>query len=281
MTSVAATLRPYRAAFLSRFTQMLQYRSAALAGFATQCWWGGIKAMVLAAFYRAAGPEAAGAPLSFGQAVTYTWVAQALLALLPWVGDPEVAQAVRSGAVAYDRLRPVDAYALWYVRSGGWIAARALPRALLMFAFAALLLPLVGLPAWRWLGPADASAALWFACALVLALLLATAMLMLINVAVLATLNERGVTVLATPIVVVFSGNLLPLGLFPDALQTALRWQPFAGLLDIPLRLYFGQWRGVDAAAGLALQAFWVIALIALGRALMARSLRMLEVQGG
>ena len=30
---------------------MLQYRAAALAGFATQCWWGAIKIMVFAAFY--------------------------------------------------------------------------------------------------------------------------------------------------------------------------------------------------------------------------------------
>lgn len=279
-TNLALVLKPYRAAFALRFAQMLQYRSAALAGFATQCWWGGIKVMVLAAFYRASGIEAA-APLALGQAITYTWVAQALLALLPWVGDPEVAQAVRSGAVAYDRLRPVDAYALWFVRSAGWTAARALPRALLMCAFAALLLPLAGFPAWRWHGPADATAALWFCGALVLALLLSTALLMLINITVLATLNERGVTVLATPIVIVLSGNLLPLGLFPDALQSALRWQPFAGLLDIPLRLYFGQWRGLDALGGLALQAFWIVVLIGLGRVWMTRSLRRLEVQGG
>ena len=56
-------LRPYRAAFASRFLQMLQYRSAALAGFGTQCWWGGIKVMVLAAFYGSAA-TAAGAPMS-------------------------------------------------------------------------------------------------------------------------------------------------------------------------------------------------------------------------
>ena len=30
-------MRPYVAAFTSRFLQMLQYRTAALAGFVTQC----------------------------------------------------------------------------------------------------------------------------------------------------------------------------------------------------------------------------------------------------
>ena len=58
-------LRPYRAAFASRFLQMLQYRTAAWAGFATQCWWGGIKVMVLAAFYGSA--SAAGAQMTLAK----------------------------------------------------------------------------------------------------------------------------------------------------------------------------------------------------------------------
>ena len=86
-------LRPYVAAFASRFLQMLQYRSAALAGFATQCWWGGIKVMVLAAFY-AQGAHDAAAPITLADAITYTWIAQGLLALMPWTVDPEVAAAV-------------------------------------------------------------------------------------------------------------------------------------------------------------------------------------------
>ena len=54
MAAAALTLdwmRPYRAAFAARFQLMLQYRAAALAGFATQCWWGGLKVMIFAAFY--------------------------------------------------------------------------------------------------------------------------------------------------------------------------------------------------------------------------------------
>jgi ABC-2 type transport system permease protein len=273
-------LLPYRAAFAARFTQMLQYRSAALAGFVTQCWWGGIKVMVLAAFFGAAG-AAANAPMSFAQAATYVWVSQALLALLPWLGDPEVADAVRSGAVAYDRLRPIDAYAYWFMRSTGWTVARALPRAALMFVTAAVALPLAGLQKWAWQLPPDLSAAAFFAVSITLAVLLSSAFIMLLNISVLAALNDRGITALATPIVVVFSGNLLPLGLFPDALQRLLHWQPFAGLIDIPLRLYFGQWRGMEALGGLALQAGWTVLLVVIGRVWMTRAWRSLEVQGG
>ncbi|MDN4589589.1 ABC transporter permease [Xenophilus aerolatus] len=275
-------LRPYRAAFASRFLQMLQYRTAAWAGFATQCWWGGIKVMVLAAFYGGVdGASAPGAPMTLAQAVTYVWLAQGLLALLPWLGDPEVAQAVRSGSVAYDRLRPVEAYALWYVRSAGWIAARVLPRVALMAAFAGVLLPLAGLADWAWQPPAGIAAGAAFAASAVLALLLSTSMVMLLNIAAAASLNERGINALAAPVVIVFSGNLLPLALLPDAWQALLLLQPLAGVTDIPARIWFGQLAGPQALQGLALQVLWTVALVAAGRAAMARTLRRLEVQGG
>ena len=273
--------RPYVAAFASRFLQMLQYRTAALAGFATQCWWGGIKVMVFAAFYGGSAVAGANSSMSLAQAITYTWLAQGLLVLLPWLGDPEVAQAVRTGAVAYDRLRPVDAYALWYARSAGWIVARMLPRLALMAIFAGLVLPLMGLDDWAWQLPANAAAGLAFLASLALALLLSTSMVMLLNVATTAALNDRGITAVATPVVIVFSGNLLPLALLPDAWQTALLIQPLAGLMDIPARLYFGQLSGWQAVGALGLQAFWTALLVALGHAAMGRTMRSLQVQGG
>jgi ABC-2 type transport system permease protein len=272
-------LAPYRAAFSSRFLLVMQYRSAAVAGFVTQCWWGGLKVMILATFY---GASAAGsAPITLAQAITYIWLSQALLALLPWAGDPEVSAAVRTGAVAYDRLRPIDAYAFWFVRSAGWTAARAVPRAAMMFLFAGVALPLLGLVEWSWHPPADLLALLGFSFSTLLALLLSSALMMLINIITLVTLTDRGANAISLPLVVALSGNLLPLALFPDWLHTALLMQPFAGLLDIPLRIYMGNLVDVGAIVGIGLQLFWIVAVIALGRIAMSRALRRLEVQGG
>jgi ABC-2 type transport system permease protein len=273
-------LAPYRAAFASRFLLVMQYRSAAIAGFVTQCWWGGLKVMILATFYGASA-GAASAPITLSQAITYTWLSQGLLMLLPWMGDPEVSAAVRTGAVTYDRLRPVDAYAFWFVRAAGWIAARLLPRVALMFLFTGVALPVFGLIEWSWRPPADLVALLGFVSSTLLALLLSSAMMMLINIITLAALTDRGANAISLPLVVALSGSLLPLALFPDWLQTVLLMQPFAGLLDIPLRIYMGNLVGAGAVAGLGLQLFWIIAVIALGRFAMARALRRLEVQGG
>jgi ABC-2 type transport system permease protein len=73
----------------------------------------------------------------------------------------------------------------------------------------------------------DWTAGLAFLLSAVLALLLSASMVMLLNVAATAALNERGISAVATPVVIVLSGNLLPLALLPDAWQTVLlssRW---------------------------------------------------------
>ena len=271
-------LRPYLAAFRARFQLMLQYRAAALAGFATQCWWGVLRIMIFAAFY---GAHAAAAPISLADAITYVWLGQALLALLPWVADPEIGQAARTGGVGYDRLRPLDPYGYWYARTLGWMLARAAPRAALMVLAAGLVLPLAGLGAWAWQPPPSLTAALLFVPAFALMTALGVAILMLANIVVAASLNERGVNAILTPLVIVFSGTLLPLDFFPDALRPFLHVQPFAGLVDIPFRIYFADLAGGAALQGLALQAGWTVALIGLGRLAMDRMMRRLEMQGG
>jgi ABC-2 type transport system permease protein len=273
-----AALRPYLAAFRARFQLMLQYRAAAVAGFATQCWWGAIKIMVYAAFYAT---HAAAAPISLANVITYTWLGQAFLALLPWVADPEVGLSVRTGGVGYDRLRPLDTYSYWYTRTLGWMVARALPRAALMLLMAGIVLPLAGLGDWAWRPPSGVAAALLFVPALALMIMLSVAVLMLANIIVAASLNERGINAVLTPLVIVLSGSLVPLDFFPDALRPFLHAQPLAGLVDIPFRIYFADLGGTAALQGLALQAGWTLVLLGLGRVAMAHMMRRLDMQGG
>jgi ABC-2 type transport system permease protein len=277
---MADALRPYLATFSARFQLMLQYRAAALAGFATQCWWGAIKIMVYAAFFGAAG-AAARSPISLSQAITYTWLAQAFLSLNPWSGDPDVAAKVRTGAVGYDRLRPVDAYGWWFVNAAAWMTARAAPRSALMFALTGIIFPLVGFSAWAWAPPAGLAAAALFSLSMALVVLLSSSIVMLINICVAATLTDRGVNTLVAPLAILLTGNLIPLPLFPDWARTALFIQPFAGVVDIPFRIYFGQLNGAMAWAGIGLQVFWTLVLVGLGRLWLGRVMDRLQVQGG
>jgi len=270
-------LRPYTAVVRARFSVLLQYRAAAIAGFMTQCWWGGIKVMVLTAFFAAS----SGAPMSLPQAIDYVWLGQALFTMLPWSGDPDVARMVRTGDVAYERLRPLDTYAFWYSRAVARRTANPTLRALPMLLTAGVLFRLVGWSAYALRAPSDAAAALLFAASIALVIALSASVSALIDALTVATLSDRGVTVLAAPLVIVLSGSLVPLPLFPDWAQPVLRNQPFAGLMDTPFRIYSGHLAGSDAVLALALQAFWVATLVIVGRMVMARVMSRLQTQGG
>jgi ABC-2 type transport system permease protein len=275
---VADVLRPYIAVLAARFQLMLQYRAAALAGFATQCWFGVIRILVFAAFYAGG---AAGQPLSLRDAVTYTWLGQAFLAFLPWNADPDVADMVRTGAVAYERLRPVDTYAWWYARALAWSTARVLPRAALMVAFASVLLPLAGLEKWGLPPPPTWSAAGLFALSAVGMILLSAALTVILNVIMAASMSDRGANTLAAPFVNLLSGMIIPLAFFPDALRPFLRAQPIAGLVDIPFSIYFAGLTGTDALGAIALQFLWVVVLVLLGRWWLGSVMGRLQIQGG
>jgi ABC-2 type transport system permease protein len=270
--------RPYLAVLAARFQLMLQYRAAAFAGFITQCWFGVIRILVFAAFYASG---SAHAPMSVANAVTYTWLGQAFLAFLPWNADPDIVEMVRTGAVAYERLRPVDTYAWWYARALAWSVARVLPRAAMMVAFASVLLPLIGLGKWGLPPPPTLAAAGLFALSALGMMLLSAAITLLINVIMARTLDERGPNILVAPIVNLFSGIVLPLAFFPDWLRPWLRAQPMAGLVDIPFTIYFGGLTGWSALGAIALQFGWVLALVLFGRWALEAAMTRLQVQGG
>jgi ABC-2 type transport system permease protein len=273
-----AVLRPYLAAFAARFQLTLQYRTAALAGFATQCWWGAIKIMILAAFFAG---SATSQPISLEHAVTYTWLGQAFLIFLPWNADPDIAEMVRTGAVAYERLRPVDTYGWWYVRAVARTTAQVAPRAGLMFTFATVLLPLAGLRRWSLPPPSGLEAGLLFAASMAAVALLSAAIVSLINIVVVASLNERGANLLFAPLVNLLSGGIVPLAFFPDWARGWLRAQPLAGLIDAPFRVYFGELAGGRAMLTIAGQLAWALAVAFLGRWWLGRVMRRLQVQGG
>lgn len=267
----------YRAIVSARFRTLLQYRAAALAGLFTQIFFGLVLIMIYEAFYRS---STVTPPLTLAQVVTYVWLGQALLAMLPWNADADVRAMVRSGGIAYELCRPLDLYALWFARAVAMRTAPTLLRALPMALFAMLVLPLVGLPEWRLAVP-SAPAALGFAATIAGALALSCAITTLIHISLLWTIAGDGVVMMVSTVVAFFCGLIVPLPLLPDWAQTALAWLPFASVGDLPYRIYAGDVPLAALPLVLARQAAWLVVLVALGRWLLARGLRRVVVQGG
>ena len=260
----------YWAVLSARFRALLQYRAAALAGLGTQVFWGLIRVMIFQAFFRSTTAEQ---PMELDDVLTYVWLGQAFLALLPWNQDNELRALIRSGGVGYELLRPVDLYGFWYCRSLAFRTAPTLLRSIPLIAFAGVFM---GMDA-----PASWAAAGAFVASMIGAILLSSAITTLFSISMMWTISGDGVFALAPGIVAILSGMLVPIPLFPDWVQTALNILPFRGMVDTPYRFYLGHIPAADLPFHLAHQLVWIVAIVLIGRWTLSRGLRRLVVQGG
>lgn len=263
-------IRSLWAALRAQFGNLLQYRGAAVGGLITQMFFGLVFIMVYEAVYAGtAAPRA----LNLAQVVTYVWLNQAFFAMQPWSPDAEVRQMMRNGAVAYELVRPCPLYALWFARAVALRTApvllRAVPLLTLAYLFFGLQLS------------AGAASAAWWAVSMLAALTLSCSLTVVLNCSLFWTVSGEGVVMLMPALVMFFSGQNLPLPLFPDWLQTFLAWQPLRGLLDVPARIYSGSILPADAAVNVAGQLAWSAVFVALGWLMARRGLRRLVIQGG
>lgn len=266
--------RPMITAYISllrvRFSALLQYRSAAVAGMSTQLFWGLIRMMIFGAFYAL---NVKTQPLTREQMVTYVWLGQALLGLLPWNIDAELKEKIRSGGVVYDLLRPLDLYSLWYCRA---IAARTAPTLLRSIPLFLIAGAFFGLKA-----PSSLSAAAAWAGLTLLALLLNCAFMNIVTISMLWTISGEGINRLAPPVVYALSGMMIPLQFFPERMQPLLRILPFRDMVDVPFRIYIGT-IPANSATPYALQSLgWTVVLIVIGRLMLMKGVRNLVAQGG
>jgi ABC-2 type transport system permease protein len=263
-------VRAYIAVFSARFRALLQYRAAALAGLGTQIFWGFIHVMIFGAFYAS---STAPQPMQLEQVITYIWLKQALLLLLPWRPDPEVEAMVRTGNVAYELARPVDLYWLWYARA---VAMRTAPAMLRCLPMIALALAFFGMAP-----PTNLGSAAAFLASATAAVLLSAAFTTLLSISTLFTIDGRGAQALTSSVVNLFSGALVPLPFFPGWFQRIADVLPFRGLMDVPFRLYLGHLPADALWEMLAHQLGWTAGLIVLGRVLLGAAMRRMVVQGG
>jgi len=263
-------MRAYLALFKTRYAVLFQYRAAALAGLATQIFWGIVKVMILTAFYaQTAAPQ----PITLLQAATFTWLGQALLQLLPWNVDKEVEAQVKNGNVAYQLVRPLDLYWYWYFRSLAMRLVPTLLRSIPLFIAARIFFDLPPPVSW----PSAAA----FALSLVLSALLSSAITTLVIISLFWTISGEGLQRLLPHIVVLLSGMVVPLPLFPAWMQPFLDIQPFRCIIDIPCRLYTGVIPADQAFFYAAFQFLWIFIFVAGGRVLMRKALNQFVVQGG
>ena len=263
-------MKPYIAVLRLRLRLETQYRGAALGGLICQVFFG----LILIALYRAL---YAGRPqdMPVGQVVTYVWLQQAFFRML-LASDAELMDKVRTGGIAYDLCRPISLYGFYYARIVAQKAVGSLLRAVPMLLIASLLPGGWGIGA-----PASLTSLLCAFGALILGLFCVCALENITMAFTMRTLDQRGVQAMLNLLMMILSGNVLPLTLYPDSWQKVITSLPQAQLLDAPIRLYTGAYPVPSAGLILLRQAAWTAALIGLGLLLWRWNSRRLVLQGG
>ena len=80
----------------------------------------------------------------------------------------------------------------------------------------------------------------------------------------------------------VFSGALIPLQFFPDAVQRVLFWLPFQAIYHTPLMMITRPAQGLESFLPMILiQLFWAMALFILARLFYNQAIKVLRIAGG
>ena len=166
-------MKKYLSFFRLRLNMGMQYRTAAVAGMVTQFVWGIMEVLALRAFYES---DPTAFPMTLPAACSYVWLQQAFLALfMGWIMENEIFSSILDGNIAYELVRPIRIYPMWYARSLANRLSKAALRCIPILLIALLVPAPYGLSA-----PAGAKSFLWFLCTMLLGVLVTVAFTMLL-----------------------------------------------------------------------------------------------------
>lgn len=263
----------YAAIAWRSFRRYSTYRAAMLAGSFTNTVFGIILTFTFLALWQAR-PGVGG--YDTGQAVTYVWLGQALLATVIIFGggaDDDLAERVRTGDIAIDLYRPADLQGWWLAADLGRAAFMTLGRGLPPTVFALLVFHIDV--------PTDPLVWAAFAVSVLLAVVVSFSIRFAVALSGFWLMDSRGVQTLAGTLAMFMSGMLLPITVFPPWLRDIAQVLPWAAMRQVPSDVYLGKYHGVDLLGVLGFQLCWAVVLLAFGRVLLAFATRKVVVQGG
>lgn len=269
-------LKACLALFKIHLSEGLQYRMAALASCSISAFWAFIELSIYTVFFTYSENASNTAGMTLPMTVTYIWLGRVLFTMQAMNIDGDIRAAIQNGNVGIALCRPLSLYWHWFFKTAGGRLAGTVLRCVPVIAIG-LIVP----GAWRMGAPASLEGFLFFLVSVGCAFLLCMSYSMLVTAIRLNLTWGDGTSYMLLLVGGILSGTHLPLKLWPDFMQTFLYYQPFAGYLDLPLRLYLGIIPASEALSPILLQIAWTAAFVLIGHGVLNRRLSTLIVQGG
>lgn len=270
ISDVMPGIRLFGALARRSFQRHLTYRAATLAGLTTNLFFGFLRVAVMVALY---GTRTEVAGMDLRSAITFTGLAQAVIAYLSIFGWYDLMRSVNSGEVAGDLLKPLSYFRFWLALDVGRALVAFLLRGVTMMVLYWLFFPIT----------APSALGQWLALLLsfVLSWLLSFAWRFLVNLAAFWTPNALGVGRFAFGIAWVLSGFFMPLRFFPAWFQTLCYWTPFPSMVNTTIEIYLGLLTGRALVQALVVQVVWIFVLIGVCQLTLRAGVQKLVIQGG
>ncbi len=253
------------------FRRYSAYRLATAAGAFTNSAFGLIRASITVAAITAAGGMLADYDAKAGS--TYVWITQALITPVALFGWNELALRIRTGDVAIDLARPLDLQWGLLATDLGRAAFVLIPRGLPPIVVGALTFGLA-MPSSPWPYVAGAIS-------IALAVMISFGCRFLVNLTAFWMLDAKGAITLYVVVSNVLCGLLVPVHWFPGWMRRLAAATPFPSMIQAPVDVLTGRAGGSAALAVLAVQVWWLGAVLVLGRLVLRSATRHLVVQGG
>lgn len=187
--------------------------------------------------------------------------------------DQEMANQVIEGKLAMDLIKPINIQFMYIAQALG----ESLFRAGMLSLPTAILLILV-YPLQR---PASVLHFIAFLASLIFSFFIVAGINFAVGTFAIRLKSILGLLRAKYFLLELFSGLLLPISFFPEIFQKIFRFMPFQYISYIPVLLYLGKLNGLAILRALAVQVFWIVALIALGDLMWRWSSRKITIQGG
>jgi len=250
--------------------QQTTYRTAMIAGLATNFFFGLFRAAVVVALY---GTQQQVNGLSLGAALTYVAVGQGLIVFLMVFGSYDLMATVYTGGISADLVRPVPLFSLWLARDLGRSLVNLVTRGLVLVLALSLFIQVLYPSGWQgWL---------WTVLSMALAWLVSFAWRFLVNLAAFWTPDARGISRAAFTISQLMSGFIIPLRLYPDWFSRLCALTPFPSMVNTSVEVYLGITNGTALWRALGIQLAWFALLGLACHLLLRQGLRRLVIQGG